>query len=264
MKSITDYTKIISITATLLLCAGIISQTVYYFLFNIPITEFLSLSEVLLLFTQDIIRYIIIFLILLLISLIFNYNKPKSYYKRFFIEYCQIKTLGTRVRKYLSNKTSSLIYYIMGTVCFFSLLSERSKTVYLFGLYFSIDVIYFFIKLLLFENRRTLRLKRKLIKDDNNFALFFTFGLHFLFFVICWSLVDVENVKYRQKFINVSFKLSDTLMRSDSTKYYVGQTEKYLFYYNSKLDMTTVFKKEDISEMYFGKINYFQFDIKKK
>ena len=48
----TDYTKAISITATLLLCAGKISQIVYYLFFNVPITEFLTLNEVLLFVTS--------------------------------------------------------------------------------------------------------------------------------------------------------------------------------------------------------------------
>ena len=103
----TDYSKILSITATLLLCAGIVSQTVYYFFFNIPITEFLNLSEVLLLFTQDVIRYILIFLILLFVSIIINFNKPSSRHKRFFIEYVHTNSFGQRVLKYLE-----LLYFM--------------------------------------------------------------------------------------------------------------------------------------------------------
>lgn len=195
MKDDLDYSKIISIIATLLLCAGIISQTVYYFFFNIPITEFISISEVLLLFTQDIIRYILILLILIFIGIIFTYKTPKSDYKRFFIDYCQTQTFEGRIWKYLKKKFISLIYYVFGIMMFFILLKDGSKVVYLFMLYFSIEVIYFFIRFFIFENRRTLRLRKQLKKEKQNMEIFFSFGLHFLFFVIGWSLVDVQKVK---------------------------------------------------------------------
>jgi hypothetical protein len=259
----TDYTKIISIITTLLLCAGIVSKTVYYFFFNVPITEFLSISEVLLLFTQDIIRYVLIFIIIFLIVTIFNYDKQKSDEKRFFIEYCQIETLKKRIWRYLKKRFTTLVYYIFGILIFFTLLKDGSKVIYLFGLYFSIDILYFIIRFIIFENKRKLRLKKQLKKEKRNLELSLTFGLHFLFFVICWSLVDVQKVKYEHKYINVSFTLSDTLIKSDSSKYYIGQTEKYLFYYNSITDITTAFKKDNIKEINFGKINYIQFDAKK-
>lgn len=155
-----DYSKFLSITATLLLCAGIISQTVYYFFFNIPITEFLNLSEVLLLFTQDIIRYVIIFLIVLFISIILNFNKPSSRHKRFFIEYVQTEGFGQRAFKYLQNRFVSIIFYILGAIAFYGMLKEGAKIIYLFGLYFSIDILYFFIRFYIFENRRRLRLQK--------------------------------------------------------------------------------------------------------
>jgi hypothetical protein len=256
----TDYSKILSITATLLLCAGIVSQTVYYFFFNIPITEFLNLSEVLLLFTQDVIRYIIIFLILLFISIIINFNKPSSRHKRFFIDYVQTDSFGQRVFMYLEKRFVSIIYYILGSIVFYVLLKEGAKIIYLFGLYFSIEVLYFFIRFYIFENRRKLRLQKKLISKDKGFDIFFSFGLHFIFFVVGWSLVDVQKVKYEQKYINVSFKLNnDSIVSSDSLSYYIGQTEKYLFHYNSKSNTTTTYKKENIQEIYYGKINYMQF-----
>lgn len=261
----TDYSKIISLIVTLLLCAGIISQTVYYFFFNIPITEFLSLSEILLLFTQDIIRYVIILIILLSISIIFNYNKPSLTYKRFFIDYTNTSNFKERVWKYIENKFTSIIYYAFSIVLFFVLISEGAKMIYFFGLVISIELIYFFIRFFIYENRRKLRLQKKLVKKDRNLEMFFSFGLHFVFFVVCWSLIDAQKVKYEQKFINVSFKLtSDILVPSDSTSYYIGQTEKYLFHYNSKKDVTTVFKKENIQEIYFGKINYWQINRKEK
>ncbi len=257
-----DYTKAISITATLLLCAGIISQTVYYFFFNIPITEFLTLSEVLLLFTQDIIRYVLIIVILLFISILFNYNKPRSSFNRFFIKYIQTNEFRNRIWMYIENRKGSIIYYVFGIIMFFTLLKEGSKIIYLYGLGFSIEIIYFFIRFFLYESRRKLRLEKKLVKKNRNFDLFFTFTLHFVVFVVCWSLVDVQKVKYEQKFINVSFKLSsDILISSDSSSYYIGQTEKYLFYYNSKKDITTTFKKENVKEIYFGKIHYWQLNL---
>jgi hypothetical protein len=261
----TDYSKIISITATLLLCAGIVSQTVYYFFFNIPITEFLNLSEVLLLFTQDIIRYILILLVLLFISIIVNFNKPSSRQKRFFINYVHTNSFGQRVLKYLKQRFVSIIYFLFGAIVFYALIKEGAKIIYLFGLGFSIEILYFFIRFYIFENRRKLRLQKKLVNKDKGFELFFSFGLHFIFFVVCWSLVDVQNVKYEQKYINVSFKLNnESIVSSDSISYYIGQTEKYLFHYNSKSNITTTYKKENIQEIYFGKINYLQFKTTKK
>ena len=259
-----DYPKAISLIATLLLCAGIISQTVYYFFFNIPITEFLSLSEILLLFTQDVIRYIIIFSALFIFTIVTTYSKPPLRHKRFFVEYTQTRLLKDRILKYLEVRFSTIIYYALGIVFLFVLLKEGNKIVFLFALYFSVEVIYFFVRFLLFENRRVLRLKKQLKTKDRNLGLVFTFSLHFVFFIIVWSLIDVQRVKYEQKYINVSFRLnSDSLYKSDSNKYYIGQTDKYLFYFDSKKNNTTVFKKENINEVYFGRINYFNIKRKK-
>jgi hypothetical protein len=260
-----DIPKIISIVGSLLLCAGIISQTIYYFFFNIPITEFLSISEILLLFTQDVIRYIIIFILLFFIGLLTNYRRPAFRNKRLFINYTSTKSFWLRFRQYAEYRFNSLIYYFFGAVTLVALLYEKAKIAYLFALYFSIELIYYIIRFLLLENRRLLRLKGALKKEDSNLNLSFSLGLHFIFFILCWTLIDVQRVKYEQRYINVSFRLStDTLIKSDSTRYYIGQTDKYLFYYDSKVNVTTVYKKDDVKQLYFGKINYFKISTEKK
>lgn len=264
-KAHTDIPKILSIVASLLLCAGIVSQTTYYFFFNIPITQFLSINEILLLFAQDVIRYIAVTLIVFFIALLSNYRKSNFRSNRLFIIYTNTKDLWERFKQYAKYRINAIVYYLVGAVILVSLLYEKEKIAYLFLLYFSLELIYFFIRFLLTENRRLLRIKGQLKKADSNLNLSFSWGLHFIFFILCWTLTDVQGVKYQQRYINVSFRLNtDTFIKSDSTRYYIGQTEKYLFYYDSRLNVTTAYKKDIIKEIYFGKINFFKADSTRK
>jgi hypothetical protein len=257
MKNI-DYTKTIYIIATVLLCAGIINQTVYYSFFNIPITNFLSISEILLLFTQDIIRYVIVLFIVIFINMIFSTDKGSLEFKRYFINYCQTIDIETRISKYLKRKKISFLTFIIVFVIFLWMLRGEAKILYLVTLAFFLETIYILLRFYIFENYRKMRLKGELKKEDKHFGLLFSYSVHFVFFVACWSIYDVRDVKYNQKYINVSFKTNYGTILSDSTKYYIGQTEKYVFLHNSVLDKTFVYKMDNIEEMYFGEINYYK------
>ncbi len=260
-----DVSTMISVIASMLLCAGIVGQSVYYFFFNIPITEFLTLSEVLTLFAQEVMRYILVFFIIYVLTYLSNTSKTGFSIKRTFLRFVQGNSKIDRFKIYAIYRKNSMYFFVFGLISSVAFFQAKEKIAYIFSLYFSIEVLYFFVRFFRFEYLRELKLKKQLKKKYETFDITFQFALHFIFFIVIWSMIDVQRVKYQQKFINVSFKLmSDSLVKSDSSAYYIGQTDKFLFHYDSKKDKTTIYRKEDIKEIYFGKIDYLHFYYENK
>ena len=165
------------------------------------------------------------------------------------------------------NQTVSLLIYFnrrafhnlfILTLIIFAVISllKNEKTAYIDAIFAILLLVYNCVYFIFWEYKRFLRINKELKKENESREIYFLLGFSFIFFIIIWTIVDVRNVKYGQKYINVSFKISDRTIVSDSSNYYIGQTEKYLFYHNLKTNITTVFNRSDIEQIDFGKINY--------
>ena len=258
-----DFTKLISGIATFLLCVGILSQMVYYSFFNISITEYLTIKEILLLFTRDIVRYFIIFLVIVIIAIIGLFldspnNLPRWQTLRFQANYYNQKTFKGRFIIYAGKYWISMLLLSIGLFTQYYLSKHKVPYANFVLTLVLIDITYVIYRIFLLEHKRNLKLEGKLKKSDSTIESVITFAIHFIYIIIIWSVIDAENVKHKFKYENVSFKLNnDSIINSDSLKFYIGQTEGFLFYYDKRIDVATVYNKSDIKNIFFGQIHFF-------
>ena len=69
--------------------------------------------------------------------------------------------------------------------------------------------------------------------------------IYFSFF----SYVDALDVLFNNKTIHNSIVLSDKLISSDSTYFYIGQTKDQVFFHDSKTHLNEIYKQSDISKI---------------
>ena len=65
---------------------------------------------------------------------------------------------------------------------------------------------------------------------------------------------EIYSVKYGKKYFRTTFVVGNVKYVSDSSQYYIGKTNNYLFYFYEKEKRTVVFPMSDIKEIeYFSK-----------
>jgi hypothetical protein len=71
--------------------------------------------------------------------------------------------------------------------------------------------------------------------------------------IVCLAVrIELYNVRYNDLFTgtNLYFK-NGTVLKSNDQAYYIGKTNKYVFYYDKKLKKSTVFTIDDIERIEF-------------
>jgi hypothetical protein len=248
-----DFARVFSVIGTLLLCAGIVNAYLYYSFFNVPITNFLSISEVLILFADDIILYIIVFVIELLVFMIWKEAKGKPLaWKRKLLTYFKEKAIGNRLELYFLTWAYPIyLIWILSLVIFY-FIDQAFFDLYSYVTLFHVGM--FFANYIIIEYRRGLWLTSKFTKDDEPLLVGYELGRFFFLIVFAWTLYEVDDVRREMKYINVSFAVDGKTIQSDSTHFYIGNTDRYLFYYDKNQDKTTVYPMSRITQFNFGEI----------
>lgn len=68
-------------------------------------------------------------------------------------------------------------------------------------------------------------------------------------------MIEVQRVKYENKYIGVNFIIDSTKFKSDSTKFFIGKTSKYIFTYDKSENKTTVYPINRLKEISFERKN---------
>lgn len=217
---------------------------IFYDHFNINIIDFLEFSEILTAFLDDIAT--VIFVTIWIVFTVFQYSFIQS----------QVEILTSRKggRKrliifviILTILSIIIIYLIIKSVTNYPYFLNRLK--YSFHL---LGIVLFYILIERFLVRISLISTGTKNKRLVQSCVRYVFSI-FVIFAIVYTLSKREylDVFSNKKFINVSFKLDSKLIQSDSTHYYIGKSNKYLFYYDQKKDRTTVYPMNRIKEITF-------------
>jgi len=238
----------------ILIAMGITKLFLYYSFFNIEITRFITISEVLTYFTTDLILYVLIIGVVFIGTYIVT-NPPKLKYKREFINYCQVENIFLRFFEYMWQ--SGYAVTIMGAYILYEIFLYNLS--YLSGYSGYLVTIIFFNFLALWsirEIKRKGRINNKLKKEDSQYEIFSYFLLRILSAICMYTVIEAQRVKYEERYINTQILLDDRKITCDSTIFYVGNTSNYIFIYDLKKDQSTIFPMTRVKELNFGNINY--------
>ena len=233
---------------------GITKLIVFFTHFKVDILNFLDFSEIITSFLD----YIIIGIYFLIYFLILS----AAYYGKD-LALKQIK--GTR-RNWLRLMVT---VFILSISVFYLIIIVQNISrdfsgikflipIHLFESFLGLIFAFFLFALTFYFGIKGIEIINKSKRKDyfyfqivNKFFLLFAFILIILVTSSMIGFIEKENVIKGKKFIDVSFILDDKLIQGDSTHYYIGKTNNYLFFYDEEKDKTTVYPMNRIKEITF-------------
>lgn len=250
------FLQILTWGVPLLITLGIFKISLFYRFFNLPITNFLDLSEVVILFSNDIVLYFSVVLISYALAYWKSTNQMEMNFKRFVLHYFQKSLFAERLYLYLKRYRFWPITLILGFLG--GVVSEYSKwkiSLTFFGLFFS-QLFTLSMLIVSLEINRKLWIKNGLQKSEEATERLFLFLIRLIAIVAFYTCIEVQKVKYEHKYINTSALIDEKLFKSDSLNFIIGNTNSYLFIYSSTEDNTRVIPMSRIKEISFGNIYY--------
>jgi hypothetical protein len=256
-----DITKAVSILVSILIAAGLLNQIVYYKFFNVQIAEFLNAGEILLLFADDLLFYLMVMMTTITVVALlpsFRDNKVTAFKeRRRFIRYVKTEEAFERLIFFFTQRWVGILLWTTSlTVLYFTDKEFFNISIYVF----SFEMCIWLLRWHSYEIRRSMRIKDELTKQDETLYTSFSILLFFLLILLIYTVYDVRDVRDKQKFINTSIVVSDQAIKSDSNYFYIGKTDDFVFFYNKKKDETTVYPMEQVERINFGKVVYWQLE----
>lgn len=246
--------KEIAVLTPIIIIAGLFKHIVYYAFFNVPIVHFLELNEVPVLFSEDIIYIILLFILMICLGHFGSRTKTGIQRRRFYIKFYKEEEIILRIFSYFTNNYFNVLAIFLMVLAvglnFWDYKEMRITTQYLI----LIDSAYFLSRFIILEVKRDIYINSKLKKEDetmeNNFYLFVVA----VNLILIFTVQEVERVKYDLKYSNVKVITNSETLSSDSTQFYIGRTKNYLFFYNAVTDISRVIPSSRIEEIDFGRI----------
>jgi len=248
----------------IIFCLSLIKETAYYWHYGISITEFISLSEVGLLFANTLILLLLFIIIPYIFKIlrdeieVINFTEAANYVKEKFPERFEPRVEKIKTPKSIIhynkplNRASTLVLIIadiLFLLFFLSALIHYGKPDYKY-LYYAIiigiiGVLMIGYKLVFYSEYRKQRKGLHIV--------LIALGLIALALII--AHLDISQVD-RGKFFGTKIVTNDSSTNhiSDKNHYYIGKTDKYLFIYNSTDTSTSIINIQEVKT----------FDLKEK
>jgi hypothetical protein len=243
---IEELLKNTGIISGLLIFFGFLELYFYYTNFHVNIINFLELSEILVIFLGDL--FILAFLTILL--LIYYYFFYKNEFPDKIIMAYKNADFKDRIKRYL-RKISG--YILVGTFYFSAVWfigRNRDLVLYTFlvtwGPLLSLSII------------RVIQMEF-IIRNNKFFPhfLFIIFTLcvsSILFFIAVMKADFVKSGLYK----GTEVQINDTILKSDITEYYIGNTKNYIFFYNDTAKVARIFPMGAVKEIKLKKKNFYE------
>jgi hypothetical protein len=243
-----DLIQFVPLLIGYLIFCSITRLVIYYHFFNISIVPFLEFSEILTSFLDIIVLLpylvvlsgtgilIVMYFIIIVRKWHLRKHKKKLWLTRFiYEEFFNSSKIYFGVSIFICFVASSLRYDAKDAS--FWIVAFRN----IFGIWFFILLAkpYLFISGKFFLVRRFSKSIKSVI-------------IVFFIFTIINAFLEVIATIDSEKRINVSFEtIYNKKITTDSLNYYLGNTSKYLFLYNSKSGSTSVYPMSDIKSLEF-------------
>jgi hypothetical protein len=231
--------KYLSLVSVWIVVSGITFNYFYYYHFNILITEYIDLSESLLMFIPIAIKVFVSISLLLVIQLLFHMLN--------IILKIKIPDTPEKFARYIQRSVFILIFIILYYTVDYSVFGTLP--------FFSHQM--FLIILFLCVGTFSLMASAFAVAVGMNlfqyFKLFIILSiLFFLSFGLTGYYAKIDEVENMNKTVSYKCIFNDsTIMQTDSSHLFVGQTKGYVFIYDGKKKIVNIFERSKIKMLAF-------------
>jgi len=251
MNLLSDFTSIVTAIYALLVTCGVVKLYVYYKTFGISIIEYLDLSEILMLFFDNILSYLVVLAIGLFNGFNFTYNVESSGY---FFDLLMRNNFWYRLLIYIEANYSVLwfiLLFIAGAYLYRRLNSGVHKYEIRLLIIMGI-VILFLIPILYYEIR--IFVCNQYFKEVPPTLVFLAItAISLILLSIANALNEQHKVKNLFYYKGSTFEVDDQVIESTSDFYYIGKTQKYVFFYEPIKRLCHIEPIEKIKKYVFQK-----------
>lgn len=245
--------EFLPIIGSFLIFLGMIRLTYYYSSFGINIINFLNLTEIITSFFDVIIKFAFQFVFATIFALIVYTKKELEERNSTYHEILKESSFVRRLFRYLIHFRIilNIVFYVIVPFLVF-LIIDYSFEIHVFE-----EVL-----LLIFVSGSLLILRAEIEHkygedtSKSEFSPFVTisiFGVFLVILVMLHTHQDVQEVINHHRTIGVSIELDDGItLISDSTNFYIGKTENFVFFYYKTQNRTEVIPVGRVKEMTFN------------
>lgn len=237
MKILENISKFIALGSSVIIFLSILKHSLYYGQFGITIIHYISLTELIPLFLNDIIVFVVFFCIVLLIVALErgkikepikqeDNNNIFKKYERYIIPMSILVLIGV---------------YSTGVTIYKAYKGESSITT----LFYNGSVL-----LLVFALMFLLKMKGKI--SNKEIAYFAQYTLILGLILSTLAFAQAEQIKNYNPRMTYKIVQKESEFQTDKTIVFVGRTEKYFFLFNRKTKTTRILKTDDIKEIHIS------------
>ncbi|MHC0444074.1 hypothetical protein ACWA1F_01610 [Flavobacterium sp. 3-218] len=243
LKKLEDLVKFFPLLFVVLTTLGYIHLQCYYYFFDIEILNYLDLSEIILLFFDKSILLILGLLLVIAISYILDDKLERKFYT-------STKEESSRPKIDRNKRFFKIIKYFLFFTLALQIISNLIRENYI-GLVFPIGFIISIIIFFLFEK---FFFRVFLEKYSSFFFLSFTISLAVVLLINLNTISSVlekgYNLRHNHQTIKqVSFYYNNKIVKTSNKLFYIGETKKNLFLFDSQKSETLIFKMENIDNL---------------
>ena len=201
------FENLLKISFPLLIILSLLRLTAYYYYFDIPVTDYLEITEIITLLLDQVVFYLFLFLIPFLPSLDRTPDKTLSAAFTFFglvwVVICLINKTGDFFK-------AALILYVLPVFLLFMAhkLYKGSKWVIALGGYF-----------------------------------------YMLMAISIVGRLEAVAVKNAHHYKETAVTIDNNIIRSDSSFYYLGKTNNYVFFYDARNKSSIVYPRTQVTKV---------------
>jgi hypothetical protein len=238
-KSLESIIKYFSLMYVLLITSGLLYNIIFYKNYGIIITEYIDLSEGLLLFMPTLTtKFMICFAFTAPILLVARNIYLKNFEKA---------EMAIENKSFMRNVIKAFFICLVCTLIFY-IISLYYPEVIRVSLFFLLIGIIMFGTCILDFALIFLKKEKMVSLSKISIDIIFVFTIFLVFtFWGYWTKIDQINRKRNQAYFEIVFNDSPTFY-SNTNVYYLGRTKNYLFIYNFPEKKTSVYNVGDIKK----------------
>ena len=248
-STIDNLLKFIPLIGFLLIGSGFVKLMIYYKAFKVRIFSFLDLQEVILSFTDNLIAYFFILTLTFITGFLFHNNLESE---GLIMETVNGMGFIERLLIYIKSNWTIIIIIIalnVGAILFWKF-RENIFGYEAIALIFVFWISLLFVPIFIYEvNLWYFRSNHQSI--DLNYLILVMGAITMIFYVVGSAYNEINKVKKFNYFKGTEFVINNKKVTSTEKYYYVGQTKKYIFFYNSEQDYSEVFPIEKVEKFKF-------------
>ena len=240
-----DFLKLTPLFYVYIVLISFMKQYIYYQFFNINISDYLELSEILVSFLDDTFIYglFIIYVIAVYFFMSKGYVRFMNLISRKILTFIHWLSKKERKSVQILDKHVWIFFLVIavgyGVIFFRNAIHHHDWIV--FASVRPVVIISIIVLFLLFHYSKLAdRLNNILVKE------LILFSIILFLFNIERAVLAVNQVKYKNKIYITEIAFKDQKIKSDENKYFIGKTINYVFLFNKNDNKTTAYSLNDI------------------